>query len=77
MIKDKCSWERDFNLSGCEEEKLEIAKTLLQTLVKILGPCAPLYISLDQNFFDLGGNSLNALLVITSFQDAGYFVGMI
>ncbi|XP_076059253.1 beta-alanyl-bioamine nonribosomal peptide synthetase ebony-like isoform X2 [Oratosquilla oratoria] len=64
------------DLTGCPEDKEDEGKALLQTISRILGPSARHPIQLGTNFFDAGGNSLNAVLTVTSLRDLGYHVGM-
>lgn len=67
------------DVSGASCEQQEAARVLLQTVGRVLGPAiavGPRSLSLSSSFFDLGGNSLNSVLTVTSLADLGYNVGM-
>lgn len=55
----------------------EAARTLLLTVGRILGPelAKGKILSLDSNFFSIGGNSLNSVSTVTSLKDLGYIIG--
>lgn len=60
---------------GSQEE--ETARALLLTVGRVLGPAVAkgTNLSLDSNFFSIGGNSLNSVSTVTSLKDLGYIVG--
>lgn len=47
-------------------------RDLLTTVVSIVGNSAEKSIQLSDNFFNIGGNSLNAVSVVTKLRDQGY-----
>ncbi|MPC87206.1 hypothetical protein E2C01_082062 [Portunus trituberculatus] len=55
-----------------------MARVLLLTLGRVLGPAVAkgTTLTLDSNFFHVGGNSLNSVLAVTSLKDRGYTVGV-
>lgn len=59
-----------------EDQLTKEEKVLLKTIVSVTGGGSrPL--KLTDNFFDIGGNSLNAVAVVTKLRDQGYFIGTI
>lgn len=60
---------------GSQEE--EAARTLLLTVGRVLGPAVAkgTNLTLDTNFFNIGGNSLNSVSTVMSLKDLGYMVG--
>ncbi|XP_050686170.1 zwittermicin A synthase ZmaJ-like [Eriocheir sinensis] len=62
--------------AGSQEE--EAARTLLLTVGRVLGPAVSkgTSLSLDTNFFNIGGNSLNSVSTIMALKDQGYVVGI-
>ncbi|XP_068234684.1 beta-alanyl-bioamine nonribosomal peptide synthetase ebony [Palaemon carinicauda] len=70
--------EIPIDLEGVASEQKEAAKVLLQTVGKVLGPAvtATCALSIKTNFFQIGGNSLNSVLTVTSLRDLGYNVGI-
>ncbi|XP_045108560.1 tyrocidine synthase 3-like isoform X2 [Portunus trituberculatus] len=63
-------------VQSAEEEAM--ARVLLLTLGRVLGPAVAkgTTLTLDSNFFHVGGNSLNSVLAVTSLKDRGYTVGV-
>lgn len=69
----------EVDVSGASCEQQEAARVLLQTVGRVLGPAVAVGahpLSLRASFFDLGGNSLNSVLTVTSLADLGFNVGM-
>ncbi|KAK4313336.1 hypothetical protein Pmani_015324 [Petrolisthes manimaculis] len=68
----------EVEVSGASPEQQEAALVLLQTVARVLGPAAAGHqpLSLSASFFNLGGNSLNSVLTVTSLEDLGYTVGI-
>ncbi len=56
----------DFDMLNQEE------RALLKTVASVVGSSAHKPIQLTDNFFDVGGNSLNAVTVVTRMRDQGY-----
>ena len=52
-----------------------LADVLLNVVLEVLGPAAPETVSLNDSFFNIGGNSLNVALVIGLLQDKGWTLG--
>lgn len=62
------------DLSGVSAEEEEIARDLLTVVSRVLGGGGG-RLTLADNFFRVGGNSLNAVLVVTALVDMGYKIG--
>lgn len=59
-----------------ETELSHEEKALLKTVVSIVGVCSlDRPIRLTDNFFEIGGNSLNAVNVVTKLRDQGFHLG--
>lgn len=65
------------DLTGVEAEKRDAARALLLTVGRVLGASVTrgFPLSIKKGFFEVGGNSLNSVLTVTSLQDRGYHVG--
>lgn len=50
----------------------QAARVLFETVASVLGQSARACISIDANFYELGGNSLNSIYTITKLNDKGY-----
>ncbi|XP_069936075.1 beta-alanyl-bioamine nonribosomal peptide synthetase ebony-like, partial [Cherax quadricarinatus] len=70
--------EVEVDVSGVSKEEAGVARTLLLTVARVLGPqvARSQRLSLNTSFFDIGGNSLNSVLVVTSLIDLGYSIGI-
>ncbi|XP_063607834.1 beta-alanyl-bioamine nonribosomal peptide synthetase ebony-like [Penaeus indicus] len=66
------------DLTGVEAERRPAARALLLTVGRVVGVSvtrgSPL--SIKDSFFEVGGNSLNSVLTVTSLQDRGYHIGI-
>jgi len=50
-------------------------RALLKTVYSIVGSTSGRAIQLSDNFFEIGGNSLNAVNVVTKLKDQGFHIG--
>lgn len=57
-------------------EKLVMAKRVFEIIGKSIGNELRNKVSVDANFFELGGNSINSVYTVTQLQSKGYFVGL-
>lgn len=58
----------------CDESSLSRDETvLLRTVLSVIGGSPE--IRLTDNFFEIGGNSLNAVAVVTKLRDQGFVLG--
>ncbi len=60
-----------------EENNGALARTLFKTVSLVLGCSLQKSLSLMDNFFFVGGNSLNAVIVVTKLKDQGIRLGTI
>lgn len=53
------------------------ARALLLTVARVVGPTVTRgeRLSIGTSYFEVGGNSLNSVLTVTSLQDLGYNIG--
>lgn len=58
------------------EENLAKAKVLFPTIASVIGTSSRGTITLNGNFYELGGNSLNSIYTVTKLRDQGYYVGI-
>ena len=56
---------------GCEDTP--VVRDVLEVMYRVLEGGGRL--SLEDNFFNRGGNSLNAVMAVTALRDLGYTVG--
>lgn len=68
------SRETKIDLTGVSENLTETAKCLFETVAAVLGSSLRSHVSMDANFFSLGGNSLNAIYTISKLADQGYSI---
>jgi hypothetical protein len=63
-------------LESCPVEKRAAAEALLSTVCGVLGASLRTeLVSLEANFYEIGGNSLNSIFTITKLQELGYIIG--
>ena len=68
--------DTDKNISLCDASLLSPEKkALLKTVISVVGSSIGRAVELTDNFFDVGGNSLNAVAVVTKLRDQGYDLG--
>lgn len=65
----------DEDFSELSEQQRPMAHCLLTTVAAVLGGSARGVISLNANFYHLGGNSLNSVFTVTKLRDQGYLIG--
>lgn len=63
----------DYN--GIENSKMKAAKCLFETIISVLGNTIRDHLSINANFYEIGGNSLNCIQTITNLRERGYFIG--
>ncbi|XP_033330320.1 nonribosomal peptide synthetase ebony [Megalopta genalis] len=61
---------------GIAEKDLEKAKVLFPTVASVIGRSGRANVTLDANFYELGGNSLNSIYTVTKLRDQGYEIGI-
>lgn len=69
-----CKWnENELNRLG--EKERQMASALFKTVLSVLGGSLHKPLVLTDNYFFVGGNSLNAVAVVTKLRDQGFFLG--
>lgn len=64
------------DLASCPESHKEAAVALLETVKSVLGGALKTdVLTLNANFYQLGGNSLNSVFTITRLRDQGFNIG--
>lgn len=64
-----------FDFGTIPEKKKSAAKVLFETIANVLGNGISSKLSLDSNFYEIGGNSLNSVFTVTKLRDQGYVIG--
>lgn len=66
----------DVDLSSLPENKHIAAQCLVKTVASVIGASLRSRISLESNFYSLGGNSLNSVYTVTRLRDQGFTIGI-
>jgi len=67
----------DWNSLEIPEEKLSVAKTLFKIISITTGTSIQTIVeNLDDSFFNIGGSSLNAVVVILKLRQHGYYISI-
>ena len=69
-----CRWNEN-ELNRLDERERNIASALLKTVLSVLGGSLHKPLALTDNYFYVGGNSLNAVTVVTKLRDQGFYLG--
>lgn len=64
----------DYDYTGVAENELQMARALFETIGEVIGRSARATVSLESNFYELGGNSLNSIYTVAKLRDRGYFI---
>jgi hypothetical protein len=70
-LNSKPKLESDF--SGVPESKREQAKELFEVIASVTGKFE---LSIDSNFYEVGGDSLNSIHTIMKLRERGYFISI-
>ncbi|XP_055585866.1 beta-alanyl-bioamine nonribosomal peptide synthetase ebony [Uranotaenia lowii] len=73
---DDSTIEIEYDYSGVPEHKLAIAKDLFTTVGAVIGRSTRTKISLQSNFYELGGNSLNSVITVTQLCQKGHAISI-
>jgi AMP-binding enzyme C-terminal domain/Phosphopantetheine attachment site len=68
--------EMELNFKDVSQDKLVLAKQVFGIIGGALSSELRGTISLESNFFELGGNSLNTISTVTQLREQGYFIGL-
>uniref|UniRef100_A0A1L8DZM3 Putative acyl-coa synthetase n=2 Tax=Nyssomyia neivai TaxID=330878 RepID=A0A1L8DZM3_9DIPT len=66
----------DYDYSGIVDDQLKVARDLFETIGSVIGRSTRTMLSLQSNFYELGGNSLNSIITVTQLRDKGYNIGI-
>lgn len=66
--------EFEINYEGVPSHQLEAAKALFEIVASVLNKPIRSKISVNSNFFDIGGNSLNSIYTISKLNEQGYHI---
>lgn len=66
----------DMDFKGVPSDKMEVAKLLFEIIAACLGNVLRDKISIESNFFNLGGNSLNTVYTVTQLKNNGLEIGI-
>ncbi|NEU35389.1 acyl carrier protein, partial [bacterium LRH843] len=64
------------DISSLPESKQIAAKCLVKTVASVIGAALRSRISLESNFYSLGGNSLNSVYTVTRLRDQGFTIAI-
>lgn len=62
----------DIDYTGVPEHQMKAAKVLFETVASVLNRAARSAITINANFYEIGGNSLNSIFTITNLNNKGY-----
>lgn len=65
-----------YDFEGVPEHKLATAEQLFEIIADVIGKFVVKNISINSNFYDLGGNSLNSIYTVTELRKKGYFISI-
>lgn len=64
----------DYDYTDAPNCQLQKCKILFETIGDIIGRSTRTTLSLESNFYALGGNSLNSIFTVSKLRDQGYFI---
>uniref|UniRef100_A0A0P5KZY5 Ss-alanyl conjugating enzyme n=2 Tax=Daphnia magna TaxID=35525 RepID=A0A0P5KZY5_9CRUS len=64
-------------LNRLDETERSVASALLKTVLSVLGGSLHKPLALTDNYFYVGGNSLNAVTVVTKLRDQGFYLDLV
>ncbi|XP_060528886.1 beta-alanyl-bioamine nonribosomal peptide synthetase ebony isoform X2 [Cylas formicarius] len=68
--------EVEISYEGVSSHLMTPARHLFETVASVLGRAARSAISIDANFYEIGGNSLNSIFTISRLADKGYHINI-
>lgn len=74
MFLDDIYYQADIDYTGVPKHQMEAAKVLFETVATILNRAARAAITINANFYEIGGNSLNSIFTITTLNSKGYHI---
>ncbi|XP_053698599.1 linear gramicidin synthase subunit C [Sabethes cyaneus] len=73
---DDTNIEIEYDYTGVPEHKMSLAKDLFTTVGDVIGRAIRAKISLQSNFYELGGNSLNSVITVTQLCQKGHIISI-
>ncbi|XP_012260082.2 mycosubtilin synthase subunit C [Athalia rosae] len=77
---ESLNYEEEFavscNYQNVPLHHLPAARALFPTVASVVGRSVRGMVSIDSNFYELGGNSLNSIYTVTRLRDQGYQIGI-
>nr|CAH7759239.1 unnamed protein product [Callosobruchus chinensis] len=73
---DDSSYEVEINYDGVCPSQMKAAKVLFETIAGVLNRSARSAISVNANFYEIGGNSLNSIYTISKLNEQGYHISI-
>lgn len=64
----------EYDYTGIPSNEMQKARVFFQTVGEVIGRSARTTISLQSNFYELGGNSLNSIYTVAKLRDRGYSI---
>lgn len=64
----------DYDYSGISQNERAKAQALFETIGEVIGRMARATITLQSNFYALGGNSLNSIYTVAKLRERGYCI---
>lgn len=74
FISDDSDIVIDYDYSGVSSNELQTTKILFETIGEVIGRSTRTTISLNSNFYDLGGNSLNSIFTVARLREKGFSI---
>lgn len=73
---DDATIEIEYDYTGVPECKMAMAQDLFTTVGQVIGRSTRSKISLQSNFYELGGNSLNSIITVTQLCQKGHAISI-
>lgn len=71
-VRDKI----EYNFTGVSEANLTCCHDLFNTIVQVIGTAIPSVLSIDKNYFDIGGTSSNSVIIVEELNKRGYSISL-
>lgn len=68
--------EQTISLENVPNDQIKIAEDLMKTVAHCIGHSIRSQITIDSNFYDLGGNSLNSIYTVSQLRKKGYCISI-
>lgn len=73
-IADDASYQVDIDYTGVPITQMDKAKVLFETVASVLNRSARGAISVNANFYEIGGNSVNSIYTISRLNERGCYI---